>query len=162
MHIMCDSLTSLNRRTVAEIREKITEKGRRNPLSRLVHAKNDKETIGAWRSDLNGFLHVFNVCSADFAWSSLIIPFQTELAVNTNLAVSDIRHDVSKIREEISGQARSVSATSYSSTECSPSPRLNPGQLSRISCGPQSYCFTAPLLENYLPRHRGPVSDVTS
>ena len=31
--------------------------------------------------------------------------------MNTHVAVSDIRHDVSKIREEISGQIRSVSTT---------------------------------------------------
>lgn len=38
-------------------------------------------------------------------------PFQTELGINTHVAVVDIRHDVSKIREEICGQVRSVSTS---------------------------------------------------
>jgi hypothetical protein len=49
------------RRTVAEIQEKVIEKGGRNLFSRLVHAKDDKDTIASWRSDLNRILHIFNV-----------------------------------------------------------------------------------------------------
>jgi len=52
-----------DRRTVAEIQEKIVEKSGRNLLSRLVDAKNDKETIATWKLDLNRILHVFNVRS---------------------------------------------------------------------------------------------------
>ena len=63
MHVGCDPLIALSIRTVAEIQEKIVEKDRRNLLSRLTHAKNDKEAIVAWRSDLNRVLHVFNVRS---------------------------------------------------------------------------------------------------
>ena len=106
-----------------EIQEKIIEKGGRSLLSRLVQAKNDKETIAAWKLDLNRTLHVFNVCSVVFTLLSLTVPFQTELAINTHVTVSDvhhdvsgIRHDVSKIREEIGGQARPVCATLYPST----------------------------------------------
>ena len=66
--------------------------------------------IAGWKSDLNRILHIFNVRSVTPAWLSLIVPSQTELAVNTHVTVSDIRHDVSKIREEIGGQVRSVSA----------------------------------------------------
>ena len=51
------------RRTVKEIEEKITKKGRRNLFSRLVNAKDDKETIGGWKSDLMGILQIFNVRS---------------------------------------------------------------------------------------------------
>ena len=40
---------------------KIVEKGGRNQLSRIVHAKNDKDALVAWRLDLNRILHVFNV-----------------------------------------------------------------------------------------------------
>ena len=65
--------------------------------------KKDKETITTWGSDLNRILHIFNVRSVVFTWLSLIVPFQTELAMNTHVTVSGIRHDVSKIREEISG-----------------------------------------------------------
>ena len=42
------------------------EKGERNLLSRLVHAKYDKETIAAWKLDLAGILRVFNVRSVTF------------------------------------------------------------------------------------------------
>jgi hypothetical protein len=48
---------------LAEIQKKVIEKGKRNPVSRLLHAKNDKETIAAWKSDLNKILLVFNVRS---------------------------------------------------------------------------------------------------
>ena len=78
-------------------------------LSRLVRAKNDKDTIGAWKLDLNRILHVFNVCSVIFTWLSLTVPFQTELAVNTHVAVSDVHHDVSGIRQDVSGILRDVS-----------------------------------------------------
>ena len=50
-----------NRRTVAEIRVKIIEKGGRNQLSQIAHAKDDKEELVAWKLDLNRILHVFNV-----------------------------------------------------------------------------------------------------
>ena len=56
--------SALDRRTVAEIQRKIIEKRERNPLSQLVHAKNDKEIIAAWRLDLIRILQVFNVRSA--------------------------------------------------------------------------------------------------
>ena len=115
---------TLNRRTVKEIHGNVTDKGGQNPLSRLFHAKNDKETIGAWKLDLNRILHVFNVRSLAFTRMLLTIFFQTELAVNTHVAVSDMRHDmsgirsdVSKIREEIGGQVRSVSASCIQSTD---------------------------------------------
>ena len=81
----------------------------RNAVSRLFHAKSDKETIAGWKAELNRILLVFNVRSIALAWPSLIVSFQTELVVNIHVAVSDIRHDVSKIREENSGQVRSVS-----------------------------------------------------
>ena len=59
---MCGLLiTLLNRRTVAEIQANVIEKGERNLFARLVHARNDKEAIAGWRSDLNRILHIFNV-----------------------------------------------------------------------------------------------------
>ena len=70
---MHDSLTRPNRRTVAEIQGDIIEKGRRNLLSRLVHAKNDKEAIATWKLALNRILHVFNVRSVDLTQLLLII-----------------------------------------------------------------------------------------
>jgi len=53
---------AVNRRIVEGIQKKIVEKRERNQLSRLLNAKNDKETVITWKSDLNTFLHVFNVC----------------------------------------------------------------------------------------------------
>ena len=49
--------------------------------------------------------------SATSTWPLLIDPSQTELIMNTHVTVSDIRHDVSKIREEISGQVRPVTVS---------------------------------------------------
>ena len=63
-----DSFTDAvhDHRTVAEIQRRVIKQSRRNVVSRLFHAKNDKETIAAWKSDLNRILHVFNVCSVTF------------------------------------------------------------------------------------------------
>jgi hypothetical protein len=55
--------SAFDRSMLAEIQKKVIEKGKRNPVSRLLHAKNDKETIAAWKSDLNKILLVFNVRS---------------------------------------------------------------------------------------------------
>jgi len=48
---------------VAEIEQKIIKQGRRNVNSRYLHAKDDREKIAAWRSDLDKILQVFNVRS---------------------------------------------------------------------------------------------------
>ena len=96
---------------------KVIKQSGRNPVSRLLHAKNDKETIAGWKSELNRILHVFNVCSVVFTWSSLIVFLQTELIMNIHVNVSDIRNDVSKIREGIGGQVQPVSASYVQSIE---------------------------------------------
>ena len=36
----------------------------RHAVSRFLHARNDKDAIAGWKSDLNGILNVFNVCRA--------------------------------------------------------------------------------------------------
>ena len=106
---------ALNRRTVVEIQENIVEKGGRNLVSRLIYAKSDKDTIAAWKLDLNRILHVFNVRSIIFTLLSLTFPSQTELAMNTHVTVSNVHHDVSgirrdmsKIQEDIGNQVRLV------------------------------------------------------
>ena len=53
-------------------------------------------TITAWKLDLFRILHVFNVRSVASAWSRLTVRFQTELAINTNVAVSKVRYDIMK------------------------------------------------------------------
>ena len=88
--------------------------------------------MDGWRSDLNRLLHVFNVRSVDSGRQPLTasLYFQTELAMNTHLMVSDIYRNVVAGQEGGDGQNRSVSATSGpSTTECSPSPRLESGLL---------------------------------
>ena len=103
---------------MAEIQGKVVKQSRRNAVSRLLHARNDKETIGGWKLELNRILHVFNVRPVILYWSSLTVGFQTELAVTTHVTVSDthtivsnIREDVSKIREGIGSQLQLVSAS---------------------------------------------------
>ena len=91
----------------------------------MFHAKNDKETIATWRSDLNGYLHVFNVRPVTPARPSLTVHFQTELAINTNATVSgvhrdvlttqtivsDVRHDVTNTHVIVSELQRNVTNT---------------------------------------------------
>ncbi|KAF9642364.1 hypothetical protein BDM02DRAFT_3273490, partial [Thelephora ganbajun] len=91
--------------TVAEIRRKVVEHSRRNAAPPLPRAKNNKEIIISWKSDLNRILQVFN----------------TELAVSTHVMVTDIRYDVSRIREEIGDQVRSAQ-TSVPPGELPPPP----------------------------------------
>ena len=55
---------ALDHRTVAEIERKITKQSRRNAVSRLIHARNDKDMIAGWKLDLGRVLQVFNVRSA--------------------------------------------------------------------------------------------------
>ena len=54
---------AFGRSTLAEIQRKIIKKGKRNAVFRLLHAKNDKETIATWKSDLSKVLLIFNVSS---------------------------------------------------------------------------------------------------
>jgi hypothetical protein len=93
---------------VAEIQRKIIKRGKRNAASRFVHAKNDKETIATWRSDLDRILLVFNVRSVVFMWLLLTVRFQTELAINTHITVSDIRHNVVNTHTLVSDVHRDV------------------------------------------------------
>ena len=93
---------TLDRSTLADIQKKIIEKCRRNAVSRLIHAKNDKETIAAWKSDLSKILLVFNVRSAVAVWLLLIVHSQTELALNTNTTVSGMDRNVTKILDIVS------------------------------------------------------------
>ena len=79
---------------MAEIQKNVVKQSKRNPVSRLFHAKSDKETIATWRLELNRILHVFNVRSIASVWPLLTVCFQTELAMNTHIVVSGIHHNV--------------------------------------------------------------------
>jgi hypothetical protein len=88
--------------TLVEIQRKITKKGKQNAVSRLFHAKSDKETIAGWKSDLNKILLVFNVRSVVVVWLLLTVRPQTELALNTHTIVSGMDHNVTKIHAIVS------------------------------------------------------------
>ena len=60
-------------RTVGEIQNKVIKQSGRNAASRFFHAKHDKEIIAAWKSELNGILIIFNVCSVPPARISLTV-----------------------------------------------------------------------------------------
>ncbi|KAF9643833.1 hypothetical protein BDM02DRAFT_3191163 [Thelephora ganbajun] len=78
---------------INQLTAKVIERdSRRNAAPPFPHARNNKEMIAAWKSELNRILLVFN----------------TELAVNIYVGVTDIRHDMSRIREEIGDRARSA------------------------------------------------------
>lgn len=106
------------------IQEKVTEKNGRNLFSQFVNAKNDKETIASWRSDLERILHIFNVRSVISMWLSPTVHFQTELAIITNSDVSDVRRDVATACTVVASTHSLVSAIhrnmlqSQKGTEC--------------------------------------------
>ena len=82
---------------MAEIRRKVIKQGKRNVASQFLHAKNDKEQITAWRSDLNRILQIFNVRSIVTVRRLLTLDSQTALAINTNITGSETHAMVSRI-----------------------------------------------------------------
>ena len=65
--------------------------------------------MAAWMSDLDRILQVFKVRSTIPSLPApFTIYFQTELALSTHVAVSDIRHDVASTREIVSEIHRTV------------------------------------------------------
>jgi hypothetical protein len=96
---------------LAGIQRKIIGRGKRNAASRLFHAKDDKETIATWKSDLSRILHTFNVRSVVSVWQLLTVRSQTELAINTNVTVSGMRHDVTTTHSIVSEVQHDVVTT---------------------------------------------------
>ena len=133
---------ALNRRTVERIQKKIIKKCKRNQLSRLLNAKNDKDTIAAWKVDFNRFLHVFNVCPVIVARILLTVHSQTELALTTHAMISEIRGIVVGGQEGADNQRRSVSGICilfhHRMNKRLP-PRHQPGQQPRLPIDPTSY-----------------------
>ena len=65
MHIFCSfAHHGLDRRTIAEIQEKVLGQSGRHRFTRFLHSRDDNDVIAGWKPDLNRILHVFNVCSA--------------------------------------------------------------------------------------------------
>lgn len=61
-----DAESYRDRRTVAAIQKEVVKQGKRSVVSRLLHAKNDKDKIASWKQDLLAVLQVFNVRSVSF------------------------------------------------------------------------------------------------
>ena len=61
--ILSRPLNTLGHRTVADIQRNLDKWGKRSAVSQHFHAKNDKEKIAAWKSELDRILQVFNVRS---------------------------------------------------------------------------------------------------
>ena len=84
---------------MAQIQRSVAEPDKRNIFSRILNPNKDKETIVAWRSDLDRIVHVFEVCSTIHSLPILLtVHLQRELALHTHIAVTDIREDVGDIR----------------------------------------------------------------
>ena len=86
---------------MAEIQRKLIKKVKQNAVSRLFHAKSDKETIAGWKSDLSKILLVFNVRSVVIVWLLLTVHPQTELALNTHTIVSGMDHNVTRVDHNV-------------------------------------------------------------
>ena len=79
------------------MRGDLVELDKRNPVSRVFHAKSDGDTITGWRMDLNRYLHIFNVrLTVHSLQAPLTVHLQTELALQTHVAVSDVRQEVAR------------------------------------------------------------------
>jgi len=97
----------------------------RNLISRLIHARNDKEIIFGWKLHLMRILQVFNVRSTDFVRLPLTASFQTELALNTNAIVSDMHQNMLKGCGGANGQNLVVSNASCSAHHRTNSDKTN-------------------------------------
>ena len=94
---------------MAQIQRSVVKLGKRNAVSRFFYAKNGKNTIAGWQSDLDRILQVFKVCSTvPSPLTPLTINFQTELAVHTDVTITETRHDVAYTREVVSDIHRAV------------------------------------------------------
>jgi len=112
MRALGDFLTKLPIRTMDEIQRHITERGRRNAISRRYHAKDDKKAIATWKLDLDRILRVFNVCSITPAWPPPAFGFQVELGANAHATVSNTRQDATNENTIGSNPANTQTAVS--------------------------------------------------
>jgi len=67
---------------VADIQKNVAKWAKRNPVSRHLNAKKDKETIAARRVDLDRILQVFNV--RPVAWVMTVTNFPLLESTNNN------------------------------------------------------------------------------
>ena len=85
-----DPLIKFLIRAIAEIRRHLVKCGKRNPISRRYHAKDDEELIATWGLEFNRILRVFNVCFVAFVWRLPTFCFQANPAMG---AISGARQD---------------------------------------------------------------------
>ena len=83
--------------------------GKRNPISRRFHAKDDKGTIASWKLDLDEVLQVFNAYSV--ANTNPIATGAQNTAVNTPTVFPNIHLNALKSSEDTRGQDLRVSTT---------------------------------------------------
>ena len=94
---------------MAQIQRSTIEPDKRNIISRTFSPKQDKAAIAAWRSDLDRIVRVFEVRSTVQSLLTLLtVHLQTELAIQTHVAVTDIREDVANTRELVSNMHRTM------------------------------------------------------
>ena len=93
---------------MVDIQRRVDEKNGRNVLSRAFDSYGDKVTITAWKEDFDEMLHIFNVRSVCSIRHSLTAPFQTELAIDTNVIVTGTHQEVADIHEEVTNMHREV------------------------------------------------------
>ena len=130
-----DLLTKFLTRVITEIRRHLVKCGKRNPISRRYHAKDDEELIATWGLEFNRILRVFNVCSVLSVWQLPTHCFQAKPVIdpisgarqdapnkhhstvpdprsnvaNVHPATSDVRRNELKSREGAGSQNPAVS-----------------------------------------------------
>ena len=113
-HIVHDSLTTLNCRTVVEIQRKVVKKWKQDTFPKIVHTKKDKGEIATWRADSDRTFHDFNVRSVSSLWQLLIAPLQVEIAGDVHVVVLSIHYYALVGQDGTNCRHHSVSATFYS------------------------------------------------
>ena len=129
---------------MAEIQKKVIKQSQRGVGSRLLHAKNDKEKIAAWNTDLNRILQIFNVCLLLYMFNYFsLFHLQTELAVTNHVVVSEIHRNMLKGLEVANNQHQSVSnlCTLFHCwvNNWLPLSGFRPGQRSQLNVDPATY-----------------------
>lgn len=91
-----------------EIQGNVIKRGKRNAISRRLHAKDDEQAIATWRSELDSIQRVFKVRSVACLRLLLSILSQTELRVNTHPTVPSIHTTVPNVRRDIPNAENTV------------------------------------------------------
>ena len=79
------------------IQRGIVKQGKRNVIYRRLYAKNDKEKIAAWRSDLNSIFlaaHVRPIINSVGLWLTLHSQVEFSKVSNTQAMVMEMHHNM--------------------------------------------------------------------